>query len=97
MVKTSSRTKGKQRPKARSAKATPRKDSMEPAVPAEMQAFRERIDSIDEQIHRLTFGAGDGESRSTVSADADDVVESVREWLSTFGGSSAADPADTSA
>jgi hypothetical protein len=46
---------------------------------------------------RLTFGAGDGDSRSTVSADADDVVESVREWLSTFGGSSAADPADTSA
>ena len=45
---------------------------------------------------RLTFGAGDDESRSTVSADADDVVESVRAWLSTFGGSSAAGPADTS-
>jgi acetaldehyde dehydrogenase (acetylating) len=45
---------------------------------------------------RLTFGTGDEQSRSAVSADVDDVVESVRAWLVTFAGSPASDPADAS-
>jgi hypothetical protein len=39
---------------------------------------------------RLTFGRPEGEeTRSVVSADVDDVVESVREWLSAYAPSPA--------
>jgi hypothetical protein len=33
---------------------------------------------------RLTYGTGEDDSRSTVFADADEVLESVRAWLTTF-------------
>jgi hypothetical protein len=33
---------------------------------------------------RLTYGTGDDDSRSTVFADPDEVLESVRAWLTTF-------------
>jgi hypothetical protein len=34
---------------------------------------------------RLTYGTDDDDSRSTVFADVDDVLESVRAWLMSLG------------
>lgn len=43
---------------------------------------------------RLTFGTGDDDSRSTVFADTDEVLESVRAWLATIAPSPTAPRAD---
>jgi hypothetical protein len=45
---------------------------------------------------RLTYGTDDDDSRSTVFADADDALESVRAWLTSFGPSSTFSAADAS-